>query len=305
LTQHESGLLYEGQSGALNESISDCFGAAFAQWLAKKPASDAGGWLIGAGIMGPEAKAKGFNCLRDMVNPSAPHCLSPQPVSYKDFDPTADVHDNSGIPNRAFALFAQNLGGNTYDMAIKVWHDACVSGLPSRATFVEFAQATVAAAQKKGPAVAKAATDAWHSVDLSVGLPDNVQAVSSRGRRHVNAWIEGHEPPLETGRTYRLAVNIGMVSGHSLASAPFAEPDFEGEESLELLVVLGGHGFLVKKRQQTLKLPRTGDSGVIYFEITPVLPTPLLRISLYLASELTLLEEFAVPVKVAAAIVVA
>src|SRR5580693_2238911 len=140
VTQHESGLLYEGQSGALNESISDCFGAAFAQWLAKKPASDASGWLIGAGIMGPDAKAKGFTCLRDMIDPRAAHCLSPQPASYKDFDPTGDVHENSGIPNRAFAAFAQNLGGNTYDMAIKVWYDACVSGLSSRATFVDFAQ---------------------------------------------------------------------------------------------------------------------------------------------------------------------
>src|SRR5258708_31442399 len=100
-----------------NESISDCFGAAFAQWLAKKPASDASGWLIGAGIMGPQAKAKGFTCLRDMVNPGATHCLSRQPASYKDFDPTGDVHDNSGIPNRAFAVFAQNLGGNSYDLA--------------------------------------------------------------------------------------------------------------------------------------------------------------------------------------------
>ena len=176
VTQHESGLIYEGQSGALNESISDCFGAAFAQWLAKKPASDASGWLIGAGIMGPQAKAKGFTCLRDMVNPGATHCLSRQPASYKDFDPTGDVHDNSGIPNRAFAAFAQNLGGNTYDMAIKVWYDACVSGLSSRATFADFAKATVAAAQKKSSAVATAATDAWHAVDLPVGSPDTALA---------------------------------------------------------------------------------------------------------------------------------
>ncbi len=171
VTQHESGLIYDGQSGALNESISDCFGAAFAQWLAKKPASDASGWLIGAGIMGPAAKAKGFTCLRDMVDPGAAHCLSPQPASYKDFDPTGDVHDNSGIPNRAFAVFAQNLGGNSYDLAIKVWYDACTSGLSSRATFVDFAQATVVAAQKRGPAVATAATNAWRAVDLSVDPP--------------------------------------------------------------------------------------------------------------------------------------
>jgi Zn-dependent metalloprotease len=171
VTQHESALVYEGQSGALNESISDCFGAAFAQWLANKPASDAGGWLIGAGIMGPEAKAKGYTCLRDMLDPNATHCLSPQPGSFKDFDPTADVHDNSGIPNRAFAVFAQALGGNSYDLAIKVWYDACVSGLSSRATFSDFAEATVAAAQRRGQAVANAAMQAWQTVDLPVEPP--------------------------------------------------------------------------------------------------------------------------------------
>ena len=176
VTQNESGLIYDGQSGALNESISDCFGAVFAQWLTSKPASDASGWLIGAGIMGPAAKAKGFTCLRDMVNPGAAHCLSRQPASYKDFDPTADVHDNSGIANRAFAVFAQSLGGNSYDVAIKVWYAACVSGLSSRATFVDFAEATITAAAKRGPTVAKAATDAWRTVDLSVELPQSALA---------------------------------------------------------------------------------------------------------------------------------
>jgi Zn-dependent metalloprotease len=58
VTQNESGLRYEGESGALNESISDCFGAAFNQWVGKTPASKDEGWLIGAGIMGPMPKAK-------------------------------------------------------------------------------------------------------------------------------------------------------------------------------------------------------------------------------------------------------
>ena len=69
-------------------------------------------------------------------------------------------------------MFAQNLGGNSYDLAIKVWYDACTSGLSSRATFVDFAQATVAAAQKRGAAIATAATNAWRAVDLSVDPPD-------------------------------------------------------------------------------------------------------------------------------------
>ena len=176
VTQHESGLIYDGQSGALNESISDCFGAAFAQWLANKPASDASGWLIGAGIMGPAANAKGFTCLRDMMNPGAAHCLSRQPTSYKDFDPTGDVHENSGIANRAFCVFAQTLGGNSYDVAIKVWYDACVSGLSSRTTFVDFAQATVTAAKSGArrsprPLPMPGARSIWRSICRSPPSP--------------------------------------------------------------------------------------------------------------------------------------
>lgn len=46
------GLVYDDQSGALNESISDVFGSVVKQWHLKQTAKDAD-WLIGAGIMGP------------------------------------------------------------------------------------------------------------------------------------------------------------------------------------------------------------------------------------------------------------
>jgi Zn-dependent metalloprotease len=63
-----------------------------------------------------------------MVDPKASHCLSPQPDTYDNFDPSADVHENSGIPNHAFALFARAVGGNAYDAPIKVWYAACTNG---------------------------------------------------------------------------------------------------------------------------------------------------------------------------------
>ena len=174
VTQNESGLRYEGESVALNESISDCFGAAFNQWVSKAQASKDEGWLIGAGIMGPDAKGKGYTCLRDMVNPAAQHCLSPQPTSYAHFDPTADVHINSGIPNRAFALFARAAGGNSYDSPIKLWYAACTGGrLSASATFADFARSTLDAADRwTGPdkaQLAKAVRDAWQTV--AVPLP--------------------------------------------------------------------------------------------------------------------------------------
>jgi Zn-dependent metalloprotease len=175
VTQYESGLRYEGESGALNESISDCFGVVFNQWLNKYTADQAQGWLVGAGIMGPAAKAKGYTCLRDMINPKAKHCLSPQPDSYDQFDPAGDVHENSGIPNKAFALFAQALGGNAWDTAIKIWYGACTGGhLSSSAAINDFARATVNAANHwtgtDKPAVVKAIAAAWKKVKVPVAV---------------------------------------------------------------------------------------------------------------------------------------
>jgi hypothetical protein len=126
------------------------------------------------------------------------------------------------------------------------------------------------------------------------------QAPDAAERRHVNAWIEDAEPPLETMRAYQLAVNVGKPRAPNLASRPMGEPDFKGEAFLELLVVIGGHGFSIGRRQHTLKLPRAGDSEVVHFSITPLIAAPLLRISLYLSSDFILLEEFEIPVKAVA-----
>jgi len=170
VTQNESALRYEGESGALNESISDVFGAVFNQWLNQWDAAEPRGWLIGAGIIAPPAQAKGYSCLRDMAQPSAAHCLAPQPERYAQIDPTADVHDNSGVPNKAFASFARALGGQAWQTAIKVWYDACTKRrLRSDATFQEFAAVTRASAQRLGgSALADACRAAW----AGVGLPE-------------------------------------------------------------------------------------------------------------------------------------
>lgn len=173
VTQNESALRYEGESGALNESISDVFGTVFNQWLNKWSVTEAKGWLVGAGIMAAPAQAKGYTCLRDMVAPSAKHCLSPQPERYSQIDPTADVHDNSGVPNKAFAMFAKAVGGQAWTTSIKVWYDTCTNrALRADATFAEFAALTVAAAQKRGgAALAQKCQGAWGEVEVAVTNP--------------------------------------------------------------------------------------------------------------------------------------
>ncbi len=171
VTERESGLVYEGESGAVSESISDCFAAVFNQWTRGLPASEPSGWLLGAGILGATATDQDFTCLRDMISPTAPHCLTPQPSIYPNRDPAGDVHLNSGIPNRAFALFARAVGGNAYEAPIRLWYAACTDkGLTANATIADFAAATIRAANAWAGADAAtlpaALRNAWTTVKV-------------------------------------------------------------------------------------------------------------------------------------------
>src|SRR4051812_47444993 len=65
VTEHTAGLQYQGQSGALNESVSDVFASCLKQRLLGQTAADAD-WLIGAGIFVAGVSAR---ALRDMAAP--------------------------------------------------------------------------------------------------------------------------------------------------------------------------------------------------------------------------------------------
>lgn len=124
--------------------------------------------------------------------------------------------------------------------------------------------------------------------------------------RHVNAWIEDGDPPLETGRLYRFAVNIGKLRDQALGSSPFPILNWGDNAALAILIVVSGHGFTASPHQRQLDLPKYGETEPVLFNITPLEPNSfLLRISIYLARELTLLEEFEIPIAVKEAMKVA
>ena len=170
VTQFTAGLDYSGESGALNESVSDAFGAMFHQWRRKQTVVQAD-WLIGAGVLGPVAIAKGYTCLRNMAQPGSPHCLSPQPSQYSEYISGGDPHENSGIPNRAFYLAATTIGGRSWEKAGKVWYAALTStDAHSSMGMDEFATLTRAAARSLFPRdrdVYRGVDDAW----TRVGIP--------------------------------------------------------------------------------------------------------------------------------------
>jgi len=175
VTQFSAGLVYQGQSGALNESMSDVFAALTKQRSLAQEAGDAD-WLVGQGLFRPGVNAK---ALRSMLEPGTAYDdprlgRDPQVGSMSDYVDTVEdnggVHLNSGIPNRAFALAALAIGGPSWDKPGRVWYDALTGGVVEEDTdFLSFAEATVSSAQRLFPddaTVADQVRGAWHQVGV-------------------------------------------------------------------------------------------------------------------------------------------
>ena len=174
VTAREANLDYQGQSGALNESISDVFGSLVKQRSLGQTADQAD-WLIGEGIFTPAVRGV---ALRSMKAPGTAYDdpvlgKDPQPAHMRDYVDTNDddggVHVNSGIPNRAFYLVAAAIGGNAWDSAGKIWYVALRDLLRRTSQFADAARLTAQAAVTvfgADSAEERAVKAAWQSVGV-------------------------------------------------------------------------------------------------------------------------------------------
>jgi Zn-dependent metalloprotease len=170
VTQFTANLTYQGQSGALNESMSDVFGACVKQRHLGQDAASAD-WLVGEGIFVAGINGK---ALRSMESPGTAYDdpqlgKDPQVGEMQDYVQTTEdnggVHINSGIPNRAFVLAAKAVGGDSWSGAGKIWYAALTSGIDAGSDFATFADATVVAAGDHADAVRAA----WTTVGVTPG----------------------------------------------------------------------------------------------------------------------------------------
>lgn len=162
VTQNEANLIYQFQPGALNESFSDIFGAMI----------DRNDWKIGEDVVKPAYFPSG--ALRDMQNPhngaSSIDDPSWQPASMSEYQSltinqdNGGVHINSGIPNKAYYLFATSVGK---DKAERIFYKALKDFLTQSSKFVDCRIAVVQAAQQLyGTTEANAARDAFGAVGI-------------------------------------------------------------------------------------------------------------------------------------------
>ena len=128
LTDETADLEYRGESGALNESMSDIFGSNL----------DPDDWTIGEDL--PDG------AIRDMADPER----FDQPAHVDDYRALPDtvdnggVHINSGIPNHAYFNMVQNIGR---DAAQEIVYRALTEHLESDSGFEDFRTASLQVAE--------------------------------------------------------------------------------------------------------------------------------------------------------------
>jgi Zn-dependent metalloprotease len=161
VVESTANLTYEGESGALNESFADIFGAMI----------DRDDWKIGEDVVKTSAFPSG--ALRDMQDPHNGAATNDfnrgwQPrhydERYRGTEDNGGVHINSGIPNWAFFKFATAVGK---DKAEKVYYRALTNYLTKSSKFVDCRVAVVkAATDLYGTAEINAAKTAFDQVGI-------------------------------------------------------------------------------------------------------------------------------------------
>jgi Zn-dependent metalloprotease len=182
VTQRSALLSYSGQTGALNEHISDAFGSMIKQYALRQTAREAR-WVIGGELL--TAAVRGIG-IRSMAAPGTAYDdpilgRDPQPAHMRGYVVTDDdnggVHINSGILNHAFYLDAVALDGYSWEVLGRIWYVTLTEWLTADADFFDFASATIDVAGELfsiGGRVQQIVADGW----LKVGIRKQLFAVS-------------------------------------------------------------------------------------------------------------------------------
>jgi bacillolysin len=124
ITEYTANLVYQDESGALNESMSDFFACMV----------DRDDWVMGEDIMKPGTGSG----LRDLAHPGNADMFDRLPADMDDYLHTSEdnggVHTNCGIPSRAAVLIANSVGR---EKAEKIYYRALSFYLTRQAQFLD------------------------------------------------------------------------------------------------------------------------------------------------------------------------
>ncbi|MCJ8167513.1 M4 family metallopeptidase [Pontibacter sp. E15-1] len=224
INQATANLVYQGESGALNEGFSDIWGAAVENWA--DPSKQH--WLIGEAVGAP---------FRSMNNPSSltytleDGTTGTYPDTYLGvgyYQGTADfggVHVNSSVLNYWFYLLSQG-GNGTNDIgnlfkvvgisiskAAQIAYRAQRLYLTSTSNFLAARNATLQAARDlycPGSLEERAVVNAWHAVGVGAAYPAETIAGDFPANSCANATINFSVSNPVAGLTYNWSVTSGL-----------------------------------------------------------------------------------------------
>ncbi|KAF2336968.1 M4 family metallopeptidase [Flavobacterium daemonense] len=205
ITQFSAGLIYQGESGAMNESFSDIFGISIELYAGKDSKSDI--WMLGDELYK-------HGSLRSMADPKA----AGQPDTYGGeywADPAASsdnggVHQNSGITNYWYYLLVEGGKGvndlnNSYDIkgiglekAEKIAYVTLTEYLSPSSNFRDMRNASLMATEDLyglGSEEYKQVTNAWYAIGVGAPYSDKqLSIVSVQNPSLPCGQLKGDEP---------------------------------------------------------------------------------------------------------------
>jgi bacillolysin len=232
VVEKTANLEYQNESGALNESFADIFGAMI----------DRADWKIGEDVM--QSGVNPNNALRDLQDPHngvsssspwwQPRILSEKYVGSQD---NGGVHINSGIANYAFYLFASN-GVVGKDKAEQVYYKALRDYLVKSSKFIDCRLAVIqAATDLYGAAVANAAASAFTQVGIQGSQPGG----NYLGQLSTNPGDDYILCVSEDDQKINLAVENGQVLGTLYNGGVQSRPSISDNGAQVVFVNTIGH----------------------------------------------------------------
>jgi hypothetical protein len=268
--QSTANLIYQNQSGALNESFADVFGIMI----------DRGNYLIGEKIMKDAVK---YDALRDLANPKNPRILAAQPASMAEFQNLATnqdnggVHINSGIPNKAAYNVITAIGGATTGRvkAEKIYYRALTTYLTKNSQFGDCRKAVDQAAKDLVGQFGITAADA-------AAIGPAFDAVGITATTGSGGGSTGNEiPPVSGGKQYiAFLTATGQVGLYDVAASNYgffnAFARSATGDNAQLSTGLSGKNiwFINQNKQLSFVDVGTGQvSGFPSLKIQPTQPT--------------------------------
>jgi vibriolysin len=269
VTENESGLVYAGESGGLNEANSDTFAAICEEW--KDGAVSGDTWKVGEDVWTPGTAG---DALRYMNDPA----LDGGSLDF--WSPGAgnvDVHYSSGIPNLAFYLAVQGgqhprgkspsitVAALGMDIAAQIWYRAATQYYQSNTNMAAASAACIQAATDLYPAdpsIRQSVANAWAAVNVTPPEPPPPTVALEKA-----VPVTGVNGPPD--RTYALDVPAGATSVTFTLAGSNGDADLYGRFGSIPTTSNYEARSISATSNESITIPTAGRVGLYYIYVQP------------------------------------